>query len=61
MKKNVGSTDQIIRVIIAFVIFVIGYINHSWWGILGLFPLLTALIGFCPLYAILGISTRKAK
>lgn len=61
MKKNVGSLDQIIRVIIAIVIFVIGYVNHSWWGLLGLLPLITALVGFCPLYAILGIKTCKVK
>lgn len=61
MKKNVGTTDQIIRVIIAVAIFVIGYMNHSWWGLLGLIPLITALLGFCPLYAILGIKTCKVK
>jgi hypothetical protein len=61
MKKNVGSIDQIIRIIIAFAIFVVAYLNHSWWGLLGLIPLVTALIGWCPIYAILGISTCKVK
>ena len=53
--------DAINFIIIAFVVFFLGFYYHTWWGLAGLFPLLTALIGWCPGYALLGISTLKKK
>ena len=61
MKKNVGSADSIVRLILAVVIFVIGFIYQSWWGLLGFVPLLTGSIKWCPLYLPFGISTCKTK
>jgi hypothetical protein len=61
MKKNVGTIDRVIRLIIALAIFIIAYIYHSWWGLVGLIPLLTSLIGWCPVYALLGIRTCKVE
>ena len=65
MKKNMSSTDRIIRVLIAAV-FAVLYFTGTVTGTLGLVLLvlggvfvLTSLIGFCPLYAIFGISTCK--
>ncbi|MBU1984985.1 DUF2892 domain-containing protein, partial [bacterium] len=55
----VGTADRIIRIIIAVVIFALGAAFKSWWGLLGLIPLLTAIFGFCGLYSLLGISTCK--
>jgi hypothetical protein len=67
MKKNMGTADKIIRVIIA-AIFGILYFNGTFTGTLGLVLLvlsgvfvLTSLIGFCPLYAPFGISTCSIK
>jgi len=57
MKKNMGQIDRIIRIVIGVVIILLGVINHSWWGAIGLVPLLTSFIGFCPLYTVLKIST----
>ncbi len=59
MKKNVGSVDKIIRIILGIVIIAYGIIESSWWGLVGLVPLLTAFMGFCPLYAPFKISTDK--
>jgi len=59
MKCNVGRTDRIIRVIIGLLIGAIGIYFKSWWGLIGLIPLLTALIGWCPLYLPCKINTRK--
>lgn len=60
MKKNVGSTERVIRVILGlFVLSLVFWGPHSLWGLLGLVPLATGLIGWCPPYAILGISTCK--
>lgn len=59
MLKNVGSSDRIIRVILGVAIIIVGIALQSWWGLIGLVPLLTAGLSFCPLYAVLGLSTHK--
>jgi hypothetical protein len=61
MTKNVGSLDRGIRLILGLVIIGIGYYLQSWWGAIGILPILTAGIGWCPPYALLGISTCKMK
>lgn len=57
MKANVGSIDRTLRFVLGLAVLGAGYYFKSWWGLVGLVPLLTAAIGFCPLYPILGIST----
>lgn len=61
MNKNVGKTDKTIRIILGLAILGIGYYFQSWWGLLGLVPLFTALVGWCPLYCPLGMSTCASK
>ncbi|HKK24062.1 MAG TPA: DUF2892 domain-containing protein [Gracilimonas sp.] len=65
MKKNMGSTDKIIRFILA-AIFVILYFTGTVTGTVGIILLvlagvfvLTSLVSFCPLYAPFGLSTCK--
>jgi len=65
MKKNMGITDKIIRSLIA-VVMIILYFTNIITGLLGIVFivisvvfLLTSLISFCPLYAILGISSKQ--
>lgn len=68
MKKNMGTIDRVIRVLLAIVVIVL-YLTGSITGIaaiiLGILAavfVLTSLIGFCPLYALIKISTiGKAK
>jgi hypothetical protein len=67
MKKNMGSPDRIIRIIIAAV-FLFLYFTSTVSGILGtillvlaIVFLLTSAVGFCPLYAPFGLSTCKTK
>ena len=63
MKKNMGTTDRIIRVLLAALMAYLyfGGVITGTWGIvlvvLGGVFLLTALISFCPLYAIVGLKT----
>lgn len=59
MKKNMGNADRIIRIVLAVIIGAAGIYFQSWWGLVGLIPLLTAFIGWCPLYAPFGLSTCK--
>ena len=67
MKQNVGTADRIIRVLLAalFAYLYFGGIVTGTLGIvlvvLGGVFLLTSLVGFCPLYAIIGLSTCPAK
>ena len=60
MKKNESKTDQTIRIILGTAILVIGLVAGSWWALIGLIPLLTGLVGYCPLYALVGFSTRQS-
>ena len=57
MKTNVGGTERLIRVVVGVAIVGIGIAYQSWWGAVGLVPVATGLIGWCPPYALLGIST----
>ncbi len=59
MQANVGSTEKIIRFIIGFAIIGAGFYYESWWGAIGLIPLITASIGYCPLWSVFGINTCK--
>jgi hypothetical protein len=64
MQANVGGADKVLRIIVglallSLVFFVEG--NARWWGLVGLVPLGTALMGYCPLYGIFGLKTCPAK
>lgn len=61
MKPNVGTADKIIRIIVGLVIIALGLICGSWWGLIGILPIGTAIFGRCLLYYPLGVSTCKAK
>jgi len=58
MKTNVGSADRIIRIIVGVVIIALGFIFGSWWGLVGIVPLVTGLTNFCPAYSLIGVSTK---
>ena len=67
MKTNMGLADKTVRILLA-IAFAILYFTHTvtgGWGILVLIAggvfLLTAVAGFCPLYALLGITTIRVK
>jgi len=59
--ENIGPMDKIIRYIAGIIIMVIGYYNQSLLGSIGLLLVLSALVGTCPIYALLDISTVSAK
>lgn len=64
MKQNIGSTDKTIRIIAGLAILSLLFLlegNARWLGLIGLGPILTAFVGFCPAYFPFGISTRKTK
>ena len=57
MKPNIGTVDRALRIIIGLGIIAYGIINLTWLGAIGVVPLLTAFIRFCPAYLPFGIST----
>jgi hypothetical protein len=65
MKLNESNTDRIIRVVLALVFFVLAFTLKGalvWlMGLLGVVMLVTAIVGFCPIYALFGISTCSVK
>ncbi len=64
MTKNVGGLDKVIRIIIGIVLLsMLFWVEGSlkWLGLIGIVPLFTALIGWCPLYLLFGINTSKTK
>ena len=63
MKKNVGSIDAIVRIVIGLAIVGFAFTlegSMRWIGLAALVPFATAAVGFCPLYRLLGIRTTKA-
>lgn len=59
MNANVGGADKVIRIVAGLAILGLGLAFKSYWGLVGLLPLITGLVGFCPAYVIFGISTCK--
>ena len=58
MKANVGGIDRVLRIVLGLALIALtlsGTIGA--WGWIGLVPLATAAMGFCPLYTVLGFST----
>ena len=63
MKANVGTVDRVIRIVAGLVLLSLIFILEGtarWWGLVGLLPLATGLIGWCALYVPFGIDTRRA-
>jgi hypothetical protein len=63
MKKNMGSLDQGLRILVGFLLIAyavpIGFpvTGWNWAGWIGVVPLLTAIVGICPAYALLGVKS----
>lgn len=60
MIKNIGTVDQIIRIILGVVLVALVFVGPKTnWGWIGLIFLITGLIRFCPLYLPFKINTNK--
>lgn len=58
MKANVGGIDRTLRIVLGVVLLALCFVPQvGWWGLIGLLPLATGLMRFCPLYPLLGFST----
>lgn len=62
MTRNIGSLDRMIRLVVGVVLLALVFVGpQTPWGYLGLIPIVTALFGFCPLYAALGMNTDHSQ
>ncbi|MBK7904987.1 MAG: DUF2892 domain-containing protein [Gemmatimonadetes bacterium] len=62
LKNNVGTIDRALRVIIGLGVLSLVFVGPKTpWGWVGIVPLLTAALGTCPLYTVLGLSTCPVK
>lgn len=64
MRRNVGNIDRIIRIVtglgmLSLILLLQG--KERFWGLLGLIPLLTGIMGLCPFYALIGFKTCPFK
>ena len=62
MNANVGNLDRVARIILGLGLLSLTVMGpQTWFGLLGLIPLATAIMGFCPLYTVFGFSSCPVK
>lgn len=64
MTTNVGPIDRVIRITVGLALMSPLALLHGpvrWIGLIGVIPILTAFLGFCPLYAALGLTTFQSR
>ncbi|WP_417678330.1 DUF2892 domain-containing protein [Pseudodonghicola sp.] len=62
MPRNEGTLDRALRIIVGLVLLALVFVGpKTMWGLIGLIPLLTGLVGYCPLYQILGMNTCPSR
>lgn len=61
MKQNVGGIDRILRLVVGLALIGWGVAAQNMWGLIGIIPLATAAIGWCPTYLPFGFSSCKTK
>ncbi len=62
MKTNVGGIDKVVRIVAGLILISLVFVGpQTPWGWIGLLPLATGLIGWCPAYSVFGISTCPSK
>ena len=66
MKANVGNLDRMLRIAAGIILLALVFVLKTgdslwWWGLIGIVPLATGLLKWCPMYTILGIKTCPMK
>lgn len=63
LKKNMGTADRVIRIVLGVLLlgafFVYPEVSFRWLLLIGIVPLVTGVVGSCPLYSLVGTSTNK--
>ncbi|MBF0147203.1 MAG: DUF2892 domain-containing protein [Magnetococcales bacterium] len=62
MKANVGGIDRILRIVAGLVLLALVFVGpQTPWGWIGIIPLVTGLLKFCPFYPLIGLNTCPTK
>ena len=62
MSRNESNIDRVLRVVLGLVLLSLVFVGpQTPWGLIGVVPLVTGLVGVCPVYSVLGISTCPTK
>jgi hypothetical protein len=61
LARNEGVIDRVLRVTVGLALLGVAVTGNGVWGYLGVIPLLTGMIGSCPIYSVLGINTCTVK
>jgi len=59
MQCNVGKSERVVRIVAGVAIIAAGVLFQSWWGAIGLIPLVTGLVRYCPAWQMLGVNTAS--
>jgi hypothetical protein len=55
---NEGAFDRAFRIVLGLVLMSLMFFGpHAWWGMFGVIPLVTGIVGYCPLYRVLHVNT----
>lgn len=61
MWLNEGTVDRAVRIALGIALLAFVFVGpQTWLGLLGIVPLVTGIVGFCPIYRVLGLRTTKA-
>ncbi len=63
MTKNVGMVDRTLRIVAGIALLLWGFVLSepiNYWGAIGIVPLFTALVSWCPAYSLTGLNTKKS-
>lgn len=62
MNRNIGTLDRVLRLVVGAILIALVFVGpKTAWGWIGVIPLVTAFVGFCPAYRLLGICTAAGK
>ena len=62
MTTNIGDIDRIIRIVLGALLIILAFTPViGWWGLIGILPLATGIMRFCPAYSLMGINTCKTE
>lgn len=62
MQRNVGTVDRVIRIVVGLLLISLVFWGpQTNWGWIGLIPLISGILGWCPAYSLLGVSTCSAE
>ena len=62
MSTNIGNLERVVRAVVGLALILLVFVGpKTVWGWIGIIPLATAILGWCPPYALLGINTCRPK